>query len=491
MLGVRIAMFDLALLTSGAWGQSPFGADPGFVPTLDPNAVDVRSCYELPDGHLLISHSTTSGLVPFQSRILRLLPDGSVDSSFDPIMGEYAILPYDEGRFYTQSGGSGGIIRRRSTADGSLDTTFNFDPNPWQTWEVMAIGDIEVLDDGRLLLTGWIELSDTAHGWIGEYDLIRVTTSGSLDTTFTPRRANGFMHDIHIMPDQWHLISGAQSVYDFSQVKPTFRISPVGNVDATFTVGHIYLGKGPYNIIQQSGGKYLVAGRLFYYKNLLDIDTLELVRWNNDGSLDSSFNNWNEVVHSTSSAYSSGYDLEVLTDGRILFTGLFDHINNEERGGVAMFDQNGELLPDPFEEGGCGAAGLTTAVGLYTSENEGRFLHGTFSGFADDVGLHPLRHLVRLNAADVFTPEHPSGSMAAFPMPCRTDLFLQLPKSSPSFSARASVSDRLGRVQLQRLLQVDHGEATIDLSDLPAGWYVLVLEGDSVSRFSTSVVKVP
>jgi uncharacterized delta-60 repeat protein len=437
---------------------------------------------------MIISHSNTSGLTPFQSRILRLLQDGNVDNSFPVIMNEYEILPFDQDHFYTRSGGSGSVIRRRSTLDGSLDTTFTFNPDPWQTGEVMAIGEVEVLSDGKLLISGWIELSDTANNWVGEYDLVRINWSGGLDTTFAPRKANGFLQDLHIMPDGQHLISGQQSSYGLSSVTPTFRISPTGILDNSFNVDHIYLGKGPFNIIQQPDGKYLVAGRLFYYINLLDIDTLEVVRWNEDGSLDSTFNNWN---HFGLSGYSSGHDIEILGDGRLLVTGNFEDVNNEPRGGVAMLDANGNLLPDPFEEGGCGPDGMQTYARLYVAQSGTRYLYGSFSGFTDDTGSHQIDHLVKLNATDVSVPEHRAPLLEVYPVPFQDHILIRVEGFNKPHSGRALIFDATGRRVLEVNVILDQHETRINLSDLSPGSYTIVVQCEEAIALSKSITKIP
>lgn len=470
-------VLGLTLRVCASAGQVPFDLDPGFIPALPPPAPDVRDVLPLPDGSLLVSNSTSSGLDPYQARTRRLHADGSIVQWAPDILGYYDFHPWNDSLVYIRGGYYGTWLKRFRIADGSIDSSFNLNPEPDDNNEVEDIGDIVVDEDGSLMLTGWIQLQDSIHDWLGEFDVAWITPEGALDTTLRPRKANGYLSDVFPMQDGSTILSGSTSLYDGHAVNAVFRIDDAGDLDSAFHFAHDYLGAGPRHIIETNDGKYLVGGRLFNVINLLDIDTMQLVRWNHDGSLDSTFNNWNNFHQiAYSGQYSTVNGIHPLDDGRLLVTGNFDEVNGQARRGVAVMSADGELLPSPFGYGGvihedrCWVQACPVPSG-------GVFLYGTFDGYSDSQGDHVQRNLVKLYDASVVVdgPSNEPGVLL-YPDPVTDPSVLRVIGTRPFEHGSVRVTDMLGRTVFGIDGISGAGPLDLKLPLLSPGNYALVIQ---------------
>ena len=75
--------------------------------------------------------------------------------------------------------------------------------------------------DGRVLVCGLHELSDSIRGYVGFYDLIWFSNQGYLDTTAHHRQGNGIMQGGNFLFEDGHV-----SWYNESQIGLGSRIGP-------------------------------------------------------------------------------------------------------------------------------------------------------------------------------------------------------------------------------------------------------------------------
>ena len=192
-----------------------------------------------------------------------------------------ALIPLSDGRMLT--GGSfvtiGGQPTPRSLAiiksDGSLDTTFQVDPN-LQVDEVIAAALQP--GDGKLVISGWFRKPPVSL----TYYLLRLNPNGTLDDTFNTLYFNAPINTI--------LVDGTKIVIGGDFTLPTPRIARLnqdGTADSTFNG----VGSGPDDSVrgiarQSSSGKYIIVGA---FQTISATARIGVARLNSNGSLDSAF----------------------------------------------------------------------------------------------------------------------------------------------------------------------------------------------------------
>jgi uncharacterized delta-60 repeat protein len=191
--------------------------------TFNPNANATVQCL-LPqaDGRILVG-GAFNALQPngaatptTRNRIARLLPDGSLDTAFDPNANDevLSLAAQGDGRIVLagrftalQPAGAASATSRnriaRLLSDGSLDAAF--DPNANGVVNALA-----VQADGRVVLGGVFTAlqPNGAASATARANLARVLAGGALDTTFDPQ-ANGTVNTLSVQADGRLLLGGA------------------------------------------------------------------------------------------------------------------------------------------------------------------------------------------------------------------------------------------------------------------------------------------
>jgi uncharacterized delta-60 repeat protein len=311
------------------------------------------------DGKIVVAGTTVTSTV-----IARYNADGTADTSFNGSghvvntgvgFGNSLALQTDgsmvvAGLSYSTSFD---IAVGRFTADGALDPSFN--GTGVVTTDVAGSSDfsrdMQVQADGKIVVLAKMEPSSDGH-----LGLVRYNPDGSLDTTFngsgallTELQATDFTGgSVSIQADGKILVAAMDATRglvdsDFALA----RFNADGSVDTSFGVnGKVVtdLGANRQDIVGratlQADGKILVAGST-------DVSGMDwdfaLVRYNADGSLDTTFNGTGQAradigEHSTDFAYA----LTVQADGKVLVTGA-SSANGSSDFAVARFNADGSL----------------------------------------------------------------------------------------------------------------------------------------------------
>ena len=206
---------------------------------------------------------------------------------------------------FTQYSGTNVNNICRLNSNGTLDTTFNYT----EATSVFGVGDMKLLSDGDIIAR------------IQSFRVGKIKSNGQLDSTFNIGSFNAQIpieeEVIEIQPDGKILFAGAFTTYtsagQTSTKRNIVRLNPNGTIDNTFNQFGTGFGTSSQvrDLCLQPDGKILVAGLLNSY-NGVTLSTPGLIRLNPDGSLDTSF------IRNTSTGVD-GYEVEILSDGKILF----------------------------------------------------------------------------------------------------------------------------------------------------------------------------
>ncbi|MDZ8184907.1 MAG: DUF4347 domain-containing protein [Nostoc sp. ChiSLP02] len=244
---------------------------------------------------------------------------------------------------FTNNGSNNDFAIVRYNSDGTLDTTFN------TTGKVITdfngnndfAYSISIQSDGKILVTGV-----TNNGSNDDFAIARYNSDGTLDTTFNTTGTvttdfNGNDdggNSITIQSDGKILVAGvSQNGFGIA------RYNSDGTLDTTFnTTGTVtnFVGNddAANSIIVQSDGKILVAGVSF---NGTDED-LAIVRYNSDGTLDTTFNTTGIVTTDINGKNDSGNSIAIQSDGKILVAGVSgDGINDDLA--IVRYNSDGTL----------------------------------------------------------------------------------------------------------------------------------------------------
>lgn len=264
----------------------------------------------------------------------------------------------DIGMTYTASGNVGGFkfSMARYNSDGSLDASFGTGGTLYTEVPDHVYGRImgvEVLASGKIVAGG-----SAYSGGIDRVVLARYNSNGSLDATFgtgglvsvaPPAGTQETLDDIAVLADGRILATG--NSYTNATGQKTFvllRFNADGSPDATFgTGGRVISAPLPdLQITAQAlallpDGRFLVGGGT----NNGDVASL-LVRYNSDGSLDTSFDGDGIVAIDSTANPGDILTLAVQADGDIIAAGRYFV--------VMRLNSDGSL------DGSFGAGGITS-----------------------------------------------------------------------------------------------------------------------------------
>ncbi len=233
-----------------------------------------------------------------------------------------------------------GVARKniaRLHADGSLDTTFNPGAGPNSSIEAVALQP-----DGRILIGGSFNTFDS----VARVRIARLTSNGSLDTTFAPPSgASSTVRSIVVQPDGAILVAGSFSTVNGTGRNGIARLTSTGAIDPSFDPGAGLSFSQGYKLALQPDGKVMVVG---FFQSASGLARGNIARFLPDGTLDTSF---------AAGAGADGWieSIRLLADGRMYITGPFNTYDVTAREGVARLLPNGAL--DPTFDPGVGVLG--------------------------------------------------------------------------------------------------------------------------------------
>ncbi len=285
------------------------------------------------------------------NRIIRLLSNGGVDSSWD-LTGTVGV-DNTVGAIAIQADGKIVIGGQFGTARGTtvfriarLTTTGTLDP----TWDltgtagvgVGGVSAIAIQGDQQIVIGGAFT---TARG-VTKNSIARLNTNGTLDAAFNSGGTvgvNSTVYAIAIQPDGKIIIGGQFTTARGTTVNGVARLLADGSLDGTFNIGATPGVSGGGGIVSalalQSDGKVIIAGDFTAARGTTKNN---IARLNTDGSLDTTFNIGGTVgVNGPVSA--------LLIDGGDLYVGgTFGLARGAARNRIARLDLADGALDDSY-----------------------------------------------------------------------------------------------------------------------------------------------
>lgn len=310
-------------------------------------------------------------------RIIRLNSDGSRDTSFDMEEGfdnvVYKIVLQEDGkilvggRFENYQGVPANRIIRLNS-DGSRDTSFDMEDGFTTGSSInYIVNSIVLQNDGKIIVGG----SFTSYQGASANRIIRLNNDGSRDTSFQINGGLiGDLYDIMIQPDEKIVAAGQFTQYQGVPVRRVVRINPDGSRDTSFDVGNGFPSGILYALAIQSGGKIVIGGD---FSTFQDNPAHKIVRLNSDGSRDTSFvtGEWeidNNNILSISSLYAQA-------DGKILVGGSFTSYNGVPVSRLIRLNNDGSR-DESFDVGSGFTSSSNNRVSTLAVQTDGKLLAG-------------------------------------------------------------------------------------------------------------------
>ncbi|MEX2168718.1 MAG: choice-of-anchor Q domain-containing protein [Pirellulales bacterium] len=291
--------------------------------------------------------------------LARFLSDGQLDASFGvggkvttDFFGEedsaYDVALQSDGRIVvvgdSRLGGNADFAAARYNTNGSLDTSFDGDGKVRTGVAGADFGRSVAIHDGRIVVAG---LANSGSNW--DFGLVRYNANGSLDTSFAgdgiQTTALGSASDqgysVAVRADGKIFVAG-ESVDGSGNVHFALaRYNSNGALDTSWAGGDGFVTTGFTGTSQdrargmalQANGKIVLAG---YTNNGGNLD-IGLVRYNADGTLDTSFDGDGRATTAIGFGEDSAVGVTIQSDGKLVVAGQ-THNGNDYDFAVARYE---------------------------------------------------------------------------------------------------------------------------------------------------------
>ena len=325
------------------------------------NAVNVVAVQR--DGKMVAGGSfSTYNKLPARG-IVRLNVNGSIDSVFASkggIDGEVnAIVLQPDGKII--AGGQFGSYNNRATicnrivrlnSDGSVDNSFVINLGFKGVINALALQP-----DGKILVGGML----ANYNGVACDGLVRLNADGSLDQNFVYIKGiSGYVYCINVLPDGKIISGGYFGHFDRALAYGIVRLNNNGSLDSSFNSKKGFYTGNVFTMLPLADGRIIAGGAFSSYDG---VPCINLVRINSDGSFDKSF----AAGEKPTKAYA-GYGIHTLVaqgDGKILAGGRFEYYNTTLKQCMVRLNSNGSIddsfgSQNGFDNMGHGAGTINT-----------------------------------------------------------------------------------------------------------------------------------
>ena len=306
----------------------------------------------------------------------------SVDVAYD------VVLQPGDGKIVAvgRAGGLGGTIAlARYNPNGTLDTSFGGDGKVRTNFtggDDFAFGS-DIQADGKIVVAG------RAAGLGGRIAVARYNPNGTLDTSFSAdgkvvtnfTRGDDRADLLAVQADGKVVAAGTAGYFGSNARFALVRYNPNGSLDTSFSGdGRVWTNfttgfDGAFGVaVQAADGRIVAAGQAGL--------TLALARYNVNGTLDASFSGDGKVRTNFTPGLDYADDVEVQVDGKLVAAGGANFFGRNSRFALARYTANG-TLDSSF--GGDGkvttdfTAGRDNAYGLANQPADGKLVAAGFA----------------------------------------------------------------------------------------------------------------
>lgn len=352
--------------------DTTFGANGMIITTIPAGNDFVRSVAIQSDGKIVAGGYSWNGMYNTFA-LARYSTDGSLDTTFGSGGMVTTDIGGDDSRVQSVAIQSDGKIIAagyaviptraydftlvRYNSDGSLDS--NFGAGGVVTTDIGTFGydyaqSVAIQSDGKIVAAGY---SSTWDGKNSTFALVRYNNDGSLDTTFNSTGivtqiwflgSTSFIYSVAIQPDGKIIIAGS-ALGD--PLLFLMRFNNDGSVDSAFATGGLLVvapigqSASASSVTVQSDGKIVAVGWASNFTNT----KIALVRFNIDGSPDTTFGT-DGIVTNAIGKNSSANSVAIQSDGKIVVAGS---TNNGQKSDFALVRYNPDgSLDDMFNSDG-------------------------------------------------------------------------------------------------------------------------------------------
>lgn len=410
------------------------------------------------DGKIIAVGNFTSYKGTNCNRIVRINPNGSIDTSFQIGTGfdnwAFAIAIQADGKIII--GGGFGIYNNdtltggriiRLNQDGTIDTSFITG-----TGFGNAVYAIKIQNDGKILVGGQFQNYDTL-----QVDrIVRLNQNGSIDTSFNIGTGfsgfNKYVYCISIDNDNKIIAGGEFNVFNGNAVNNIARLNTNGSYDSSFSTG-----SGLDSLVTDIlpvGNNYLITGRFTNYNGS---NANRIIMLNNNGSIDNSF------VTGTGFNAASGFILKQ-ADNKFLISGSFTAYNGNNTGKIIRLNSNGSI-DNTF------STTINTSSRICLQSDNKIIAYGNFTS--------PTNRIVRLNNTLSSIKETITNSnITIYPNPAKSFIAIKSDNATEQ-EFELLLHDFCGKQILNKKIQIGgNSNEQINIENFTPGMYFIKLKSN-------------
>ncbi len=307
----------------------------------------------------------------------------------------------------------------------------------------------------------------------------RLLPNGRMDTNFC-HRTNGLVFGFLKYSNDKLLLystgSNGFTRYDTVPIIRMCRIDTLGNLDTTFksifTNGNSLIYTSPVPLFVQNDDKIIVAGAsTTTYNNTI----LSLLRLNPNGSLDTTFNNFNTI------SFLNGEGIKSVcptSDNGYLIGGSFTHYQGYLRNNICKTDINGFIDTNYFKGEGLDSVFTPNSIlpivcNINKGANDTYYVMGYFN-YYNGVHVNPIFRIKGLSAG-INEIKQENLEIKIYPNPTKDNLTIE---TNINTKQKLEIINILG----QNLYTSNiYSKTTINTSAFAKGVYILKLSTDKIT----------